>query len=181
MSGAATDLYDTASALLDFCTVALDELAVGAPDRRFVSIGYPAIDCPTLGVYVFPVTPGPFAPTSSPGDAFRQGHPAPVLDMVTYQVQIWRCWPSTADGKAIAKAPNPADYDAASRILMTDGWQLWNSLREGFNLGLLGGPCKLIRVDQMQPIQPDGGMAGMSVIVTAQLDGYIPVLPDPEP
>lgn len=181
MSGAATDLYDAASALLDFCTVALEQLPAGAPERRFVSVGYPAIDCPTLGVWILPVSPGPFAPSTSPGDPFRQGHPGPVLDLVTYQIQVWRCWPSTADGKAAPKAPKPADYDTATEILYTDAWQLWNSIREGVNLGLLGGPCKMARVDQIQPLQPDGGLAGVALIATVQLDGFLPVLPDPEP
>lgn len=181
MSGAATDLYDAAKGLLDFCTVALDELPIGAPDRRFVSVGYPPVDCPLLGVWILPIAPGPFAPATSPGDTLRQGHPYVVLDFVTYQIQVWRCWPSTADGKAIPKAPKPADYNAASEILYTDAWQIYNALRAGFQLGLEGGPCKLQRVDQAQPIQPDGAFAGMSISVTMQLDGFTPTLPDPEP
>lgn len=181
MSGAATDLYDAASHLLDFCTVALDELPAGAPERRFVSVGYPPVDCPMLGVWILPIAPGPFDPTQSPGDPFRQGHPYVTLELVTFQIQVWRCWPSTADGKAIPKAPKPADFDMASAILYSDAWQIYNALREGFRQGLLGGPCKFLRVDQAQPIQPDGGFAGMSIITTAQLDGFVPSLPDPEP
>lgn len=179
MSGAATDLWETASQLLDFCTVALDEgTDAGAPERRFVSVGFPPVDCPTLAVFVFPVAPGPFAPTTSPGDVFRQAHPYPVLDMVTMQVQVWRCWPSTP-GYATPKAPKPADYDFASRTLYTDAWQLYNAIREGFKQGLLGGPCKLERVDQAQPLQPNGGLGGFGVLVTVQLDGHDPLLPDP--
>lgn len=180
MSGAYTDLYDTASNLLDFCVVALDELPWDAPERRFVSVGYPPVDCTTLAVWILPVAPAPLAPSSSPGDSFRQGHPYPVLDFVSYQIQIFRCWPSTPNGLALPKAPKPADYDTATRILYGDAWQLWNAIREALNLGLFGGPCKLIRVEQIQPIQPDGGFAGINLIVTAQLDGFIPVLPAPD-
>lgn len=181
MSGAYSDLYDTASVLLDFCTVALDELPWGAPDRRFVSVGYPAVDCAMLGVWILPIAPGAFDPSQAPGDPFRQGHPYVVLDFVTYQIQVWRCWPSTPGGKMIPKAPKPADYDAATAILYGDAWQLYNAIRAGTNQGLFGGPCKLIRVDQGTPIQPDGGFAGWNLTVTAQLDGYVPDLPDPEP
>lgn len=180
MSGAYSDLYDTASNLLDFATVALDELPWGAPERRFVSIGYPAVDCATLAVFVAPIGPLPVGPSSSPGDPFREGHPYPVLDGVTFQIQVHRCWPSTPGGKAIPKAPKPADYDAATLILSGDAWQLWNALREGTNLGLFGGPCKLIRVQAAQPVQPQGGLAGFAIIVTAQLDGFVPTLPDPD-
>jgi hypothetical protein len=179
--GAATDLWDSASHLLDFCAAALNELPVGAPDRQFVSVGYPAIDCPTLAVHVFPVTPGPFEPSTSPGDVFRQGHPYVVLDLVTFTVSIFRCWPSTPDGKQTPKAPTAADYDTASAIMYQDAWQLYNALRAGFNLGLLGGPCKLLRVDQAQPVQPDGGFGGWTILITAQLDGFTPTLPDPLP
>lgn len=180
MSGAATDLYDAASGLLDFCTVVLDELPAKAPARRLVTIGYPAIDCETLAVWIFPVIPGPFAPQTAPGDPFRQGHPYPVLDLVTFQIQVWRCWPTT-DGKAIPKPPPALAVDAASAVLYADAWQIWNAFRAGLNLGLLGGPCKLARVDQIQAIQPDGGFAGMAILATVQLDGFTPELPDPLP
>jgi hypothetical protein len=179
VSGAYSDLYDTASNLLDFATVALDELPWGAPERRFVSIGYPAVDCATLAVFVAQTSPLPFQPNQSPGDVFRQDHPYPVLDGVSYQIQVWRCWPSTPGGKQVPKAPKPADYDSATRILSGDAWQLWNALRAGVNLGLFGGPCKLVQVQQAQPIQPDGGYAGVALLVTAQLDGFVPALPDP--
>lgn len=181
MSGAATDLYDAASHLLDFSAAVLEQTPAGAPERRFVSVGFPAIDCATLAVFVMQEAPGPFAPSVSPGDPFRQGHPNVVLDMVTFQLQVHRCWPSTPDGKPIPKAPKPENYDAATEILYTDAWLLWNAFRQGVRAGLLGGPCKLVRADALQPIQPDGAFAGMGFILTAQLDGFDPVLPDPEP
>lgn len=179
MSGAATDLYDTASALLDFCTVALDELPWKAPDRRFVSIGYPPVDCTLLSTFFFPAAPGPFAPSDAPGDFLRQGHPYVTLEMITLHVQVHRCWPSTPEGQS-PKAPKPVDYDYASSVLMTDGWQLYNAIREGIRQGLFGGPCKLARVDSLTPIQPQGGYAGIELLCTAQLDGYDPELPEPE-
>lgn len=177
--GAATDLWDSASSLLDFCSVALDQTPALAPARQFVSVGYPAIDCASLTVHAFPVTPGPFAPQTNPGDTFRQGHPYVTLDMVTFTISIFRCWPSTAAGAPVQN-PTPADYDAASEIMYSDAWQLYNALREGMQKGLLGGPCKYQRVDQAQPVEPDGGFAGWTIIVTAQLDGFIPDLPPPE-
>lgn len=181
MTGAATDLFDAAAQVLNFCAVVLDELPVGAPERQFIPIGYPAIDCPTLAVFLLPLGPGPFAPSTSPGDPLRQGHPYPVLDLVVFQVQVWRCWPSTPDGKQIAKAPKPEQYTNAAEILYRDTWQLWNAFREGFNLGLLDGPCKMLQATQAQAIQPDGGYAGVSLLVTAQIDGFVPEIPVSEP
>lgn len=177
MSGA-DDLYGAAHYLLDFCAAVLDELPAKAPARQLVTIGYPAIDCETLAVFIFPVLPGPFAPQTSPGDPFFQGHPYPVLDLVTFQIQVWRCWPST-DGKAVPKPPQPAAIDAASATLYADAWQIWNAFRSALNVGLFAGPCVLARVDQIQPIQPDGGFAGMNILATVQLDGFQPELPDP--
>ena len=174
----AGDLYGAAKVLLDFCVVALDELPAGAPARRYVGVGYPAIDCETISCFVFPVLPGPFAPQTEPGDPFKQAHPYPVIDLVTYQVQVWRCWPTT-DGKAVPKPPSADAINAATELIYSDAWQLWNAFREGLNQGLFGGPCTLARVDQIQPIQPDGGFAGIAVLITAQLDGFTPTLPPP--
>lgn len=178
MSGA-TDLYDLAKELLDFCVVALDELPAGAPDRRYVAFGLPAIDCEQLTVHTFQMGEASTVPQESVMDTFRRANPYPRLNIDYLVVTIVRdCYP----GPTLGSTPTTPDVDdlvAASQVLYADGWQIWNAVKAGIEDGELftRAGCRFIGWQPMQPLGPEGNTAGWTFPLLVQLDGFTPPPP----
>lgn len=176
---AATDLYDLAEELLDFCVVALDELPALAPERRYVCSGLPAIDCEQLTVNVFQVGEASTVPQETVMDTFRRANPYPRLNIVFLVITIQReCYPGPTLG-ASPTTPEVADLAAASRLLYADAWQLWNAVKAGLEDGELftRAGCRFVGWQPLQPLGPEGNMAGWTFPLQVQLDGFTPPPP----
>jgi hypothetical protein len=179
--GAATDLYDHAKDLLDFCVVALDELPAGAPERAYVAVGLPAIDCEQLTVNVFQVgeelsASGQF-PT--PMDRFRNVNPYPRVVTSVMVVTIVRdCYPVTLGQQQVPEPPSVAQLVEAAETIYADAWQLWNAVKVGLQDGAIFQPgCKFVGWQPMQPLGPAGETAGWTLPLQVQIDGFDPPPP----
>lgn len=172
----ATSLYDLAKELLDFCVVALDELAAGAPARRYVAFGLPALDCEQLTTHVFQVGEAAGAdPAGTPMDRFRHGAPYPRLNLAFIVITCVRdCVPGPTGNST---APSVADLDGSAQELYADGWQLWNAVPQGIRDGALFDGCRFVAWEPMQPLGPEGYIAGWTMPLQVELPGYVPPAP----
>jgi hypothetical protein len=172
----ALDLLELASELLVQSAEILDSAAdpgngvPGAPDRRIITVGTPALDCcDQLAVHV--VT-GYEERTGDQG-RIAQGVACHGMTFVELRVQITGCVPSVDD------RGNPPSADAINRsavALYSHGWTMWCGLnnRAGSELFGEGMPKRAITVGPLTPVEEQGGCAGWFVQVAVQLD------PDPD-
>lgn len=175
----APSLYDLAKELLDFCVVALDELPAGAPARRYVAVGLPALDCEQLTVHAFQVGEADTAPRETTMDLLRRGHPYARLNLAFLVITIAReCYPGpTAMNMQVPEPPTVVDLVAASETIYADGWQLWNAVPTALRDGALFSACRFVGWQPMQPLGPEGGMAGWTMPIQVQIDGFEPAPP----
>lgn len=170
-------LYDLATELLGFCAAALDTLPAGAPDRQYVSMGAPALDCEQLTVHVYQVGEAVTSPNATPLDRMRRAVETPRLGLTFLIVTIARdCYPGPT-GRNLDQPPDVVDLDAAARELSADGWLLWNVVPAALRAGELWGACHFTGWEPLQPLQPSGNIAGWTFPLQVQIDGYSPVLP----
>lgn len=173
-------LYAAQLDLLDFCALALDVLPAGAPERRYVSFGLPALDCEQLTVHVFGVRKDETAYSGSPdpGSLRRKGHPLPAINMLDLVITIAReCYPGPVGPAGGNSVPDVPDLVEASQMLHADGWQLWNAVNDAVRAGVLYGACQFVSLLPMQPLGPEGNFAGWTLPVSVNLDGFDPSPP----
>jgi hypothetical protein len=170
-------LYDLAAELLGFCAAALDTLPAGAPDRQYVSIGPPALDCDQLTVHVLQVGEGQTSPANTPLDRMRRGVTVPRIELSFMVVTIVReCYPGPT-GKQLTRPPEVADLNAAARIISADGWLLYNAVPAALAAGELWGACNFTGWEPLQPIPASGNVAGWTFPMQVKIDGFSPDLP----
>lgn len=171
---APTDLNDLAAALLQSAADSIDEASpvVSAPDRQIVWYGTPVDDCcEQLAVHINPVTR---QTTRSPSQQrHRYGG---WLNAVTFTVTVGRCVPGVEVEKGKPKLPTPAEVNAASRLVQTEGWALWNGLNnrlaDGVLFAELTGRCQGVDLGPMLARTPSGKCAGWTLDVRAVVFGY---------
>lgn len=173
----ADSLYGLAAELLGFCAAALDTLPAGAPARQYVSMSAPVLDCEQLTVHVYQVGEASTSPSDTPLERMRRGVTVPRINLAFMVVTIARdCYPGPT-GKDLTKPPAVADLDAAAQLISADGWLLWNVLPAALRNGELWGACSFTGWEPLLPIPPSGKIAGWTLPLQVDLDGYTPVLP----
>ncbi len=168
----ASALYDLMSELLAVCEQALAQTTAGAPDRRYVGHGLPAIDCEQLVVSTYSVAEADVSPRTLPLDrAHRVKTGTKPLQVLV--VSIVRCYPGpTLDKKQQPMLPKAAAIEAASKTLSEDAWQLWNAIRSANRLGAFQGLCSELAMDPITPMQPSGGFAGWTLPIEVAVPGF---------
>ena len=170
---AVLDLYSAATELLNAARSALDTTDAGAPTARYVSSGAPVFDCcDQLTVHVPGIADVPMPEAGMQSLAQMR----PAVPIIQFVVTTLRCYPIIEAGVVI-KVPFAAEMDAASRIVYQDGWALWNGLRTLARSDRLfaGRPCRSVEVSPLTPTPTQGGCAGWTLAVFAELDGYAPL------
>lgn len=170
-------LYDLAGELLGFAAAALDTITPGAPDRQYVAMSAPVLDCEQLTVHVYQVGEGATDPGDSPLSRFERAVKFPRLDLSFMVLTLARdCYPGPT-GANLTKPPSVADLNAAALSIMRDGWLLWNSIPAALRAGELWGSCHFTGWEPLLPIPPSGKIAGWTMGLQVQIDGYEPPLP----
>lgn len=169
----ATDtLSSIADQLLDHATDALDQAEVveavsalnayspGAPDRVFVSHGEPASDCGQLTVHMTSVAPQSIGAASIERCA--------VVPQARFCVRLQRCVTAVDEATII---PGTAVLNAEAMALLIEGWALWKYLTRLWATGALldGIACKNLTWGTLEPLGPEGGLAGWQVCATVQV------------
>jgi hypothetical protein len=163
-----TDLYALAQEYLDACVIALDTISApglgGAPERRYVAPGVPALDCcPQLTVDVRAVQEDPRSP-SGPGSGQRARYGA-RKNNVFMVATIVRCYPTDPI------PPNVNEMELAAEQVNADGWALWNEVWNMIRSGELFTLCD-DSSPELRQLTPSGGCAGWTLSMRVELEGY---------
>lgn len=134
--------------------------AEDAPERRYVAHGLPVADCDQLTVHLVRLVPRLLEDP-------RQGR-CTILHQAVMETRLWRCWPT---GTEKVPTPSAAVIGDAARQLAADGWALWKGLTRAWVEGAWpeGVPCKQVKWGTLEPLTPQGGLAGWRLDVTVQL------------
>ena len=165
-------VHDLAADYLSACETVLATTVGGAPAASFLSPGLPALDrqCDMLTVYeTAPVVIGQSGATS-PGTSMRFG----IQTRVGLNAQISRCIPVARETNQRYQPPTTEQLTDAAVKVMEDGWALWNGIVTQLRDGSLyeGWPCDNVDFLAMTPLDPQGGMAGWTLSLAVDLDGY---------
>lgn len=164
------DLNDVAEAFLSASTDALDLTPAGAPGRRYVSPGEPALDCcGQLTVWVqtvgdAPLNAGPGALARS--KAINRG----TQPQVTLFVQATRCADMELDTN---KLPDPLALQAAAVTINRDVWALRCHLMDELRNGDLAKICSGAEFIGAVALVPQGGCVGWTLSFRYPVDGGI--------
>lgn len=168
------DLWSEYESLLQASVEALDMIPSfspalgGAPERSFVVIGTPVLDCcDQLTVSPLPVREAPTAPLEmGAGTRHQQNF---WKNYVGFQVTITRCGNWGAN-----ELPSTEDIQAVSEQCAADGWALWNYLhnRAADRSDPLFTICGGVYIDQMSALTPSGGCYGWVLNIRGEMEGF---------
>lgn len=176
----AASLYDLQAELLQTAADLLDQLPAGAPERQYVAVGLPALDCEQLTVHALQVGEASTDPSGTPLDRFARDVRAPRQTLVFCVITVVRCFPgATLDDGANPEPPSVADLAAAAATVSADGWTLWNGIPAAIRADelTLWRAASFTGWESLQPVGPMGGMAGWTMGMQTRLDGFDPPLP----
>src|SRR5262245_32973064 len=166
------DLYDQSAQLLQASIDCLNTIPssvpglLGAPERAFVVLGQPTLDCcdqltvdaqPTLEAATQPLELG--AGTRHQ-QQFRKNY-------VGFRVTVTRCIPWGDE-----EIPTAEQQDAAAQQSYADGWALWNLLWNMARAGEIFTICGGVYFDRLTPLSPSGGCGGMILNIRGEMQGY---------
>jgi hypothetical protein len=170
---AVTHLYDFAADLLAVCEEALATTPGGVPDRSFITVAQPALDCPEqLTVHVVSleidqqITPNQGA---TGGLRFQEGW----RNLATFMATIVRCTPQP--NNFAAQPPSTTDLDLLAQKTSADLWAIWNSVAQRLSEGTLFEGCSVTSFRIAVPQVESGTSAGWQFIVTTAINGYSPL------
>lgn len=169
MASTAASLYDACAELLAAAAASLTD----PPARQYVSPGPVALDCEQLTVHAAPIS---LADTDPSGPGVLQGArraSGVSVNLVGLVVTVVRCVPTIEEpSKGRLVIPSVTTLDASARIVLADGWQLWNGIKQRHRANtLLPGSCRDVFIDPAIPITPSGGLGGWFLTVRTNLDG----------
>lgn len=141
--------YDLMVAVMAELVAAYTELNVTPPDRRYIWVGVPAVDCEQLVVAYNRLY------TGVPGQEANEPEYLPVIQrVVEMTIEVHRCVPVVEEG---GEPPDPSAMQAAAETIIMDSWVVRRALE---NYPLLTGQLKA--VGAQTHIEAQGGFAGFS-------------------
>jgi hypothetical protein len=169
------DLYTETEALLAAAIEALDEIPTfspglgGAPERSFVVMGTPALDCcDQLTVQSMPLTEAPTEPLNlGAGTRHKQDF---RKNYVGWRITTTRC----ADMSSMNNN-QPLSVEAQQAVAeqcYADAWALWNYLWNMARAGEIFSICNGVYFDSLNPLTPSGGCYGSVLTIRAELAGF---------
>lgn len=156
-------LYDLASDLLQAIVDYYAEYAVPLPGRRYVSGAQPAFDCEQVTVEMVRVFPGlPGVGETAQGNILG----CAFVRTVEWQVSIIRCAPTP---KEKGEFPSEDELEGFGHSVLRDAWMLMFASIRGKSQGLYGSECQNFRIQQLGPINPQGGFGGAAVLIQMEV------------
>lgn len=168
--------HDAAEAFLEVATEALDTLLdegaglLGAPARRYIASGTPAVDCEQLVVWMPTIDE---TDTVADGNTLARGVGGAMgrVNFPSYWLMVVRCVPALPKtGRGFA--PDVATLSAAALQTDADAWVLWNGINTARKLGRFNDLCSGVAVGQATAMQTSGGFGGWQLPIYVQIDGY---------
>lgn len=142
--------FDLMNAVMAELVGAYAELGSTPPDRRYVWIGTPAVDCEQLVISYNRIY------TGIPAQEANEPLYLPVVQrVVEMRVEVHRCVPVLDDNAA---PPDPDTMQAAAQTIIEDAWIVRRAL-ENYPSGDM-----LRSVGLEEQIEAQGGFAGFSIL-----------------
>lgn len=160
-------VYGTARAVLDQLVTRLPALGVtDVPDRQYVSIGLPALDCEQLVVSIDRIV----GHEGNPGTETTAPLRCLVMRAVELTVWLLRCAPTVGDS---GDPPAAADIDASSEQVAGDPQAVLQALLGAYRDGDVGSQWGVVFMD-WRAITPEGGLVGGAQRVRYDLSAPLP-------
>jgi hypothetical protein len=165
------DLADVAEAFLAAAVTSLSVTPTGAPARRYVSPGEPALDC-CGQLTVWTQTLDDAALAAGQGalarpDAIRRG----TQPQVSLFIQITRCADITP--AKVDSLPDPAKLQDAAVMVDQDGWAMRCGMMFELRHGDLANLCSGAEFLGAQKLVPQGGCVGWTFSYRYPIEGGI--------
>lgn len=144
----ATRAFDVMNSVMAVLVAAYEELEVDPPDRRYLWVGLPAVDCEQLVLCYRRIYTG--VPGSESSD-MAYCTPQRVLEM---RVEVHRCVPVPGEG---GEPPSTEEMGAASTQLLKDAWVVRRATEQ-----FPAAVGQLHNVVAQEAIDAQGGFAGFS-------------------
>lgn len=148
------DLPDAAVAILDTTVTAF--AGVDIPERRYVFVGRPVVDCDQLVVWLQGVT------FSLPGAEVAQVKGGPTVHTASFAIGLWRCVPVVDDA---GNPPAVAKLDTSGLALLRDA-EILSKLRKSYREALSG--CTGLRMSSLLADDEEGGYSGNVLSIEVQ-------------
>ncbi len=165
------DLNVVAQAFLAAATTALDLTDVGAPARRYISPGEPALDCcGQLTVWIQAIANADLLAGNgalSREKAINRG----TQPEITLFLQATRCVDLTP--VKATDLPDPAALQAAATAMNQDGWALRTQLMWELRHGELAQVCSGAEFLGAQALIPQGGCVGWTFSFRYPVEGGV--------
>jgi hypothetical protein len=167
MASTPTTLYDFAAQLLDVCEQALATTAAGVPDRSYVTVDSPALDCPDqLTVHTSTLQIDAQGPPMGVGQRIKMNYR--ILDTIV--ATIVRCTPQSLGNGA---PPSTVALDQLAQTVNEDLWVIWNHVTKLIRDGaLFEGVCQYNDFDVARAQRESGTSAGWVFTVRVAIDGF---------
>lgn len=158
--------YGTARAVLDQLVARLPALDVDVPERRYVSIGLPALDCEQLVVSIDRIV----GHEGNPGS--ESNNPVRCLIMRAVELTVWlvRCVPTLDDD---GNAPSAESIDDSSELIAGDPQAILTALLGAYRDGDVGSTWGVVFLD-WRALTPQGGLAGGAQRLRYDLSAPLP-------
>ncbi len=151
----ATNLRDMMEGVLERVEAIFQSYNVELPQRRYWTVGQPAIDCEQLVVYFQQMYLGP------PGAQVGEPQRCHVPRSATITISIARATPIVNQN---GRPPSPERIKAASEVLAIDAWVLMESINQLDQWDETGYGVGVIATLEVNP--PEGGFQTTDMVVT---------------
>lgn len=162
-------LYDFSTELLTACEAALSTTIGGTPDRSYITVEAPSLDCPEqLTVHVASLAMDPRLAGPQQGTAFQTNSWRNIASVVA---TIVRCTPQPQG--LSDTTPALADLEALARKTQQDVWAIWNYVAGLLADGaLFEGKCRPYDFQVARALPESGTSAGWVFTANIAVDGY---------
>lgn len=172
------DLFDAAVELLGAAAEIIATTPGGPILYQAVWYGPPAYDCvPMLVVHAGGPSIAGTYPLQPPLAEMQRTVTTRNVYLAQLTITVLRCLPTVEEQGQTLLNPDPAVVTAAARIVLADGWALWNGLIARHRAGtLFGSPSgrREFMLETPMPVRPQGGAGGWEIPVRFQLGSYCP-------
>lgn len=171
MAGTPLDLYDACNELLAVSVAALGSLA---PERRYVALSLPSLDCcDQLTVHPAQIdaqewTPG-LVPQADVGPGIGRITAGPGVILATLTITV--AWEVSVPEHPEQVIP-PETLDLEASKVISSGWALFNGIRSAARATILFPGDDRLEVAGLSPLPAQGAMAGWTLPVRVQINGY---------
>lgn len=155
-----------AQALLDASVTILNTTPSGAPASQFLTSGRPAFDCEFVGVQIARLGEEPTSPLALLETKKRKDFGNIIV--ATFVIYVVRCGPEIRNGLPPTDAAKTDNAD----IVFTDGWALWNGIRDVQDV--LWDNCLGVYFDGGVPLPESGNYVGWTFQIRADIEGFVP-------